>query len=349
MPSRSSSAAKRRSPVPALDPAASSYARGRTEAKAIVRSGKRFLVTCHVRPDADALGSALGFAWILRAIGKEAVVLAEGGVPPMLRFLDGHQEVVDVPPPGEFDATFIMDAAAVALVPRLPPIELSGPRIIVDHHAGHDGYGDIVVRDIRAVATAEVVLQLAEDLGVEDIPVPSAQPLYAALCADTGGFRYTGTSAATHRLAARLLERGVDPWQVASHLFERWSPERMKLLAEVLATMKVEGPLVVVPIDSAMMARSGATDDMVEGMVNYGRMLNDTEISALLWIPKGTTSVKVSLRSAGRADVARVAAALGGGGHRNAAGATIAADLTEAERRLVEEAKRELARLDSEG
>lgn len=332
---------------PKLESPAELYARGRAGAVDAIRSGERFLVTCHVRPDADALGSALGFAWVLREIGKEAVVYAEGGVPSMLAFLAGSDEVLASVPEGAFDGTFIMDAAAEVLVPTLPARALSGPRIIVDHHAGHDGYGDIVARDIHAVATAEVVIQLAADLGVDSIPAPSAQPLYAALCADTGGFRYAGTSAQTHRYAAHLLERGVDPWQVASNLFERWTAERMRLLSEVLAAMKVEGPLAIVTIEPEMMARTGANDEMVEGMVNYGRMLNDTQVSALLWIPQGGSNVKVSLRSAGRADVARVAAALGGGGHRNAAGASVAATLADVESRVRSEALREIARLDA--
>lgn len=314
----------------------------RADAVVLVHAGSRFLVTCHVRPDADALGSALGLAGILRALGKEAIVYSQDGVPPMLAFLDGQEAVHGTLPSGPFDATFVMDAAARELVPDLPPREASGPVVVVDHHAAHDGFGDLVVREIDAVATGEVVLRLMSALGVTDVPRESAQPIYAAIVADTGGFRYSGTNATTHRLAAQLLEQGVDPWQVASHLFERWAPQRMSLLGEVLRAMKLEegGKLSLVTVDRGMMERTGATDDMIEGMVNYGRMLEGVEIAALLWAPAGAEDVKVSLRSAGRADVAAVAVALGGGGHRAAAGASVRGDLASVEARLRTEAIR---------
>lgn len=314
----------------------------RARAIEIIRAGSRFLVTCHVRPDADALGSALGLAAILRAAGKEALVYSQDGVPGTVTFLEGAASVHATPPPGTFDATFVMDSAAVELVPRLPEKDRSGPIVIVDHHAAADGFGDVIVREIDAVATGEVVLRLMDDLGVGEIPRDAAQPIYAAIVADTGGFRYAGTNPTTHRLAAKLLERGVEPWSVAAHLFERWAPARMSLLGEVLRAMQVDlgGKLAIVSIDRAMMERTGAIDEMIEGMVNYGRMLEGVEIAALVWAPAGSRAVKVSLRSQGRADVARVAVALGGGGHRSAAGATIDADVATALERVRAEAKK---------
>lgn len=314
----------------------------RQRAIEIIRAGSRFLVTCHIRPDADALGSALGLAAILRAAGKEALVYSEGGVPGTVAFLEGAAGVHPSPPPGRFDATFVMDSAAAELVPRLPETDRRGPVVVVDHHAAADGFGDVIVREIDAVATGEVVLRLMEDLGIAEIPRDAAQPIYAAIVADTGGFRYAGTSPTTHRLAAKLLERGVEPWPVAAHLFERWAPARMALLGEVLRAMKVElgGRLAIVGIDRAMMERTGAIDEMIEGMVNYGRMLEGVEIAALVWVPAGGRGVKVSLRSQGRADVAKVALALGGGGHRSAAGATIDAAPHAALARVRAEAKK---------
>jgi phosphoesterase RecJ-like protein len=310
----------------------------------LVRTGRRFLVTCHVRPDADALGSAIGLAAILRELGKEAQVFSPDGVPATLAFLEGAREVASRVPAGRYDATFVMDTAARSLVPELPDASVRGPLVIVDHHAAADRYGDVIIRDADAVATAEVVLRLMQEFGVSDIPAAAAQPLYAAIVADTGGFRYPGTNPGTHRLAARLLECGVDPWHVASHLFERWAPQRMALLSEVLRAMKTDagGKLAIVSIDRATLERTGATDDMVEGMVNYARMLEGVEIAALLWTPAGGCDVKVSLRSAGTVDVSAIAVALGGGGHRRASGATIAADLATAERRVREEALRGL-------
>lgn len=310
-----------------------------------IRAGKRFLVTCHVRPDADALGSALGLAATLDALGKEAIVYSDGGVPPLLLFLEGRERVVDHIPAGNYDATFVMDAAAKELVPELPPKSQTGPVIIVDHHAAHDGFGDLAVREVDACATGEVVLRMTHDLGLDPVPRAGAQPIYAAIVADTGGFRYTGTRAVTHQLAAELLGQGVDPWHVASNLFEKWSLARMSLLGEVLRAMQMEdgGAIAIVCVDRPMMTRSGATDDLIEGMVNYGRMIEGVRIAALLWQPAGKDGeIKVSLRAGEGADVASLAVSLGGGGHRGAAGASLRATLEQARARVLEAARAQL-------
>lgn len=317
----------------------------RARALELIRAGRRFLVTCHVRPDADALGSALGLASALRALGKEAVVYSHEGVPALVSFLEGAEAVVGEVPPGAFDATFVTDTAARELVPPLPPRARSGPVVMIDHHAAHDDYGDFAVREIDAVATGELVVRIIDDLGIP-IPREAAQPLYAAIVADTGGFRYAGTSAAVMRLGARLLDLGVEPWGVASSLFERWQPARMALLGEVLATLRLEagGRIAVTHVDRAMLARTHATDDMIEGMVNYGRMLEGVAIAVLVWetAAAGGGECKVSLRGAAGADVSKIAVALGGGGHRAAAGATLKLPLAAARARVLAEAEMHL-------
>lgn len=323
----------------------------RERALAIVREGRRFLVTCHVRPDADALGSALGFAAMLRELGKDTVVYSQDGVPPNLSFLEGAEIVVATVPNERFDATFVMDAAARTLVPTLPEGGTAGPLVVVDHHAANDGFGDIVVREIDACATGEVVLRLWRDLaGEAPIPHASAQPIYAAIAADTGCFRYPGTTGDTLRIGATLLDAGVSTWSVSSHLFERWPRERMALLGEVLRSLEVqlEGRCAVVCVPRAAFDKTGATDEMLEGMVNYGRMLEGVKVAALLWVPRTASDaqpeIKISFRSDGEADVAAIAVALGGGGHRVAAGASLAMSMDDAYKRVLEAVRAQLAR-----
>jgi phosphoesterase RecJ-like protein len=175
------------------------------------------------------------------------------------------------------------------------------------------------------------------------VPSDAAQPVYAAIAADTGNFRYPGTSGETLRIGAGLLDAGVSAWSVASHLFERWQRERMALLGEVLRKMEVhhDGRCAVVCVGRDAFDRTGATDEMLEGMVNYGRMLEGVKIAALLWVPRtadpaaGRPEIKVSFRSDGEADVAAVAVALGGGGHRVAAGASLATTMEDAHTRVL--------------
>jgi len=322
----------------------------------LIHEGRRFLLTCHVLPDADAIGSMLGLAEVLMALGKEVYLYNRDPVPEQLRFLPAASTVHSTLPRGvNFDATFVTDTAGRALLPRhFPSGNVTGPVVILDHHVAHDGFGDVVLRDEQACATAVVVMRLATALGVEPLPRSASAPLYTALVADTGGFRYPGTTAETLRTAADLLDTGIDPWQVASNVFEGWSVARMRLLGLTINAIQTEydGKLAVVCVPLATFAEAGATDEMAEGLVEYGRMLKGVEIAAMLWERRaradeyceGSTLTRLSLRSAGRADVAKVALALGGGGHRVSAGATLAQDLENARRMVLREAGRELER-----
>jgi phosphoesterase RecJ-like protein len=310
----------------------------------IVRRGERFLVACHRRPDADSLGSALGLVRALRTIGKEATLFMPESIPDSLQFLmDGEPSIAEVPEGTRYDATWIMDIAAKALIPPgFPPPEISGPVVVVDHHHAHDDIGDIVVRDTSAAATGEVVVRLIEELGLTSIPEGAATPIYAAIVSDTGGFRYATTRPATLRLGARLLEEGVDPWHVAYQLFERWETARLRLLSSIIATLDIafDGKVAIMRVTREMLAICGANDDMVEGMVNYARRVEGVEVGALLWewevqdSSRSHVETKISLRSRGDFDVSKIAAALDGGGHRAAAATQLDISIDEADKRL---------------
>ncbi|MCA9603810.1 MAG: DHH family phosphoesterase, partial [Myxococcales bacterium] len=201
----------------------------RAQAIELVRNGNRFLVTCHRRPDADALGSAIGFAEVLRKLGKEASVFSPDEPAASIAFLPGIYDVLRTIPAGTapFDATFVTDTASGSLLPKgLPAHDVTGPIVALDHHVSFDDFADVVVRDDSMAATGELVLDMAVELGVRpsDLSLEGATCLYAALVADTGGFRYACTRSRTLRFAAERLDMGVDPWRVASNLFEHWAP-----------------------------------------------------------------------------------------------------------------------------
>lgn len=311
-----------------------------------IRSGKRFLCTCHREPDADALGSALGLAAVLRAAGKEAIVYSPDAIPETLLYLPGLDAIArEIPARTRFDGTFVTDTAAPKLLPNgFPPPEVSGPVIVLDHHAAHQDFGDVVFRDGSACATGELVVRILDALGVDPIPPDAATSLYASIVADTGGFRYPSTTPETLRLGARLLERGVDPWEAAYNLFEGWREARLRLLAEVIRTLEVDlgGKLAMLRVTREMLDMLGATDEMVEGLVTYGRTLRGVEVAALLWerVPQGKPITRISLRSRGTLDVAQIAVALGGGGHRAAAGATLEEGLDTAAARVRAETRK---------
>jgi len=298
------------------------------EVARLVREGEDFLVVPHRRPDADALGSSLGLASILRALGKRATLFVPSGPPRSLTFLvQAGQLAHELAPDARFDATFVLDAASPELLPDgMPGADRRGALVVLDHHATHTDFGDLALRDPAASATAVLVVRLARELDVHPLPRDAATPLYAALAADTGGFRYLGTTAATMRLGAELLDAGADAWTVSRHLFEDWPLGRLRLLGALVQGLSLEfdGRLAILRVSRALMRATGADDDMVDGLVNYGRMLQGVEVSALFWewpAQEGRAATKLSLRSNGHLDVSQVALAFGGGGHPAAAGA----------------------------
>lgn len=295
----------------------------------------------------------LALASVLRAVGAEVVTFNPDPVPLSLAFLPGSEAIARRLPRGaKFDASFVCDTASRSLVAReFPPPARSGPVVVLDHHAAFEAdLGDIVYRDDRACATAELVVRIADALGVSPLPEDAAKAVYAAVVTDTGGFRYSSTTAATLRLGASLLDRGVDPWEVAYSVFEGWMPARMELLRRALGTIRVleGGRLAVMTVTRAMLEKAGATDEMVEGLVNYARMLRGVEVAALVWERESERDArgrvipvcKVSLRAQAAMDVSRIAVALGGGGHRNAAGARLEASPKAVRARVIVEAKK---------
>lgn len=298
----------------------------RADAVALIRSGKRFLLSCHMRPDGDAIGSMLGLDALLRSLGKETWMFNEDPVPPSLHFLPGISRIERAIPDGtKFDGFFITDTASRALLPKtLPPTSVTGPVVMVDHHFAHDNFGDIVAREPDAVASAEVVMRLMKDLGVTDVPPDAAMPLYTALVADTGGFRYRGTDGDLLRIAAQLLDAGADAVAPPRNLFEVWSYDRMTLLQRALATLETHfnGRVAIVSVPAEMSRDTHTNEDDAEGLVNYPRMLTGVEVAALFFERQSDPPViKVSIRANNDVDVSKIAVAMGGGGHRAAAGA----------------------------
>jgi phosphoesterase RecJ-like protein len=292
-------------------------------ARALAASS-RILLAVHANPDGDAIGSLLGMYGILRLQGKRPVAYCPDGIPATLRFLPYAEEVVAaLAPDAEFDLTVLMDTADEGLAPAgFPSPPVRGVLAVVDHHAAHGDLGDIVVRrDVSAVG--ELLFALATEL-LWPMDERVAQCLYTSIVADTGSFRYTSTTPATHRIAAELIERGADPWAAATGLFESFSLPRQRLLGLVAGTLEVsaDGRCADLVCTPQMLAAAGAVKADLDSMINLGRSIEGVEISALYRLePEG--HIKVSFRSKGRVDVAALATRFGGGGHRNAAGATL--------------------------
>jgi bifunctional oligoribonuclease and PAP phosphatase NrnA len=289
-----------------------------------VAESSRILLAVHANPDGDAVGSLLGMYGILRLQGKRPIAYCPDGIPRTLEFLPFSDEIArTLEPDAEFDLTLLMDTADTNLLPDgFPPARLRGAFAVIDHHREHGDLGDVVVRrDVSAVG--ELLYDLALEL-LWPLDEKIAQCLYTSIVADTGSFRYSSTTPATHRAAADLIDRGADPWAAATGLFESFTLSRQRLFGLVTDTLEVsaDGRYADVVCTPDMLRATGAVKADLDGAINIGRSIAGVEISALFRVePEG--HIKVSFRSKGNVDVALLSSKFGGGGHKNAAGATL--------------------------
>ncbi|BDG59405.1 DHH family phosphoesterase [Caldinitratiruptor microaerophilus] len=311
---------------------------GAREAARLILDARRVLFFLHVSPDGDTIGSSLAVCRAARALGKEAWCVGVDPVPRIYQFLPGWTELfrpwqeLD----GEWDLGVLLDCGDRSRVgPAEPLLGRCRRTLNVDHHATNGRYGDYNWLDFRAAAVGEMAYRLVVEMGAPVDP-PTATCLYTAIVTDTGSFRYDSTTPATHEIAARLIEAGVLPYRVAEAVWESETPERLRLLSACLATLQLHagGRVATLRVTRDMLAATGATDEDVDGMVNFARSIAGVEVG-LLFRETGNGKVRVNLRSRGGLDVSRVAERFGGGGHPRAAGCTVEGDIAAVEAQVV--------------
>jgi phosphoesterase RecJ-like protein len=316
-----------------------------------LRAARRVLLTMHRGPDGDALASALALACALRELGREVTVYNPDELPYNFRFLRGADRVVrSVHPDATFDATVATDSGSLdRLGPELPGPGRRGVFVNLDHHITTEPFGDVNYVDPHAAAVGVLVYKIIRALPHE-ISRDAAECIYASILADTGCFRYSSTDPESLRIAAELLEAGVDPWEMTVRVYEQQPVARMKLLGDVLGTLHVEpgGKLATITITNSMLARTGTHLDLTDGFINYARSIDGVEVAAALREPSqygeesSAPAWRVSFRSRGKVDVAAIAQKFGGGGHRNAAGCSVEGDEAQVRARIALEIERAL-------
>jgi len=308
-----------------------------------------FLLLLHEFPDGDSLGSNLAMAIALEKLGKHATVAGSAPPPGRFSFLPGFERIVPslkaLPRQvSDYECIFLIDCSD----PRRAGLEeqlLRNRRLLVnvDHHPSNTFFGDVNYVDPGASAAAEQVRQILAGLGVE-LDKNMALCLYVAVSTDTGGFRFDNTTAETHLLAAELLSLGVEPGPVGEIVHDTRTLSSLRLLEKMLGTLSFAagGRIAWVVVTRKMLSDCGATDDEVEGLVSYPRMIDFVDLCFLLQeMPDGT--VRVALRSKRDYDVGAIAASLGGGGHRKAAGCLIRGGIEDALAKVLPECKKALA------
>jgi len=302
----------------------------------ILDGAETIWLACHVRPDADALGSMLAVASALtskrRAGGRSATTVGASfgdepfEVPAILRFLPGQSLLrppAQVPERPEVMVSF--DAASIDRLGLLAGrAEAAGELIVLDHHASNTGFGSVSLVDAGAAATAVLAAELIGRLGIplsQDI----ALGLYAGLVTDTGSFKYSATTPQVHQLAARLLATGIDPGIVARELYDRAPFGYLGMLSAALGRAKLDRDaagglgLVWTTVTKADRDQAGLSLDAAESVIDVVRKTDEAEIAAVLK-EDDAGAWQVSVRSKSLVDVGAACAALGGGGHARAAG-----------------------------
>jgi bifunctional oligoribonuclease and PAP phosphatase NrnA len=301
-----------------------------------LRTRERFLLTAHEGPDGDALGSLLGMHHLLRLMGKDSVMFLaakEFPLPIEYRFLP-LEEVFHEPPADMADRTVVfLDCGNIDRMPVDFLTAGGNPVINIDHHHDNTRFGDYNLVQVGASSTAEIVYDLAVLLGVR-LTTEMASALYVGLVTDTGKFMYESTTAHTHRVAAELIEAGVDVDDTYRRLYEHVPLEKLRLISRALSQIHryCNERLVLTYITSADYEATGAGEEMTEGVIDHLRSIDGAKVAAVVRDlgNRGRAARKVSLRSSeGDVDVSAIARKNGGGGHKRAAGFSTDLELDE--------------------
>ncbi len=314
-----------------------------------LRAAQKIAIAAHVRPDGDAVGSVMGLALSLRAMGKTVYALLEDGVPANLAFLPEAITLL-TPPYADFDldVAVALDTASherlgsntVAVFARAPLL------IDVDHHPTNPGYGQLNHIDGAQPAVGQIVYEL---LCAGDFPITDAvmQHLFTAISTDTGSFQYSSTTARTHEIAAEMIHAGLDTSRLAQLLYQTYPTRRLILMRAMLneMTYRADGKIVSWNLTQALMTEANIQAGDTEGLIDTLRMI-DTVMSAVIFeeLPEG--KIRVSARSKdSRLDVSAVCAQFGGGGHRLAAGARMKGPIVQAADTYLKALEHEVRRL----
>ncbi|MBQ6998684.1 MAG: bifunctional oligoribonuclease/PAP phosphatase NrnA [Clostridia bacterium] len=307
------------------------------EIKKFIEDNDNFAIIGHANPDGDCVGSCLGMWYMLRKLGKCAdVCINSEDVPHHLKFIwnnscsakDGQQ----------FDAYIAIDCAgADRLSTKSEEFAAAERTACIDHHRTNTGFAKVNAVIPDAAAAGEIIYYLAADIiGITPIG-EMADAIYTAIVSDTGGFKYSSTTARTMRAGASLLENGVESALIFKNLFDTYTKKQIDIVGDITSTltMHFNGKVAVIYVTDELLESKNMRFDEVDFITNLPRSIEGVEVGVFL--KKRGDEVKISLRSGESVDVSQIAASLGGGGHMRAAGITLKCCLDEAKETILKE------------
>lgn len=311
----------------------------------LIENKNKFGITTHIKPDGDGVGSSLGLYWLLKSLGKEAEVIVHGDVPQSYRSLPGAEMIRDVRSiDREYDAIFVIECSDVSR-PGIEGLEKQFT-VNIDHHSTSEHFGTVNWIDSTASAVGEMIYNLCKAIGGK-ITREIAECVYMALVTDTGSFHFSNTTDRTLKVASELVKAGVKPAEISEAVYNNYPWSRVELMRQVVATIKRHdnGRIATMRQTLEMRRIAGAVDGDNNGFVNIP--LAAREVVASVYMREVSEGkYRVSLRSKGDINVARVAEKFGGGGHNNAAGLSIEGDWDTAEAEIVNKLRIEINQYD---
>ncbi len=297
------------------------------EAVKIVNDSKSIYVVAHVNPDGDAIGSTFATYFALKKLGKEVYVVMPS-YSSRFEFLPGVKDSIDKIEKKNYDLLIALDSSDYTRLAVSEEEYKNAKKVImIDHHKISRPYGDFRYIDDKKASASEIAYLFIKALGVE-IDKDIATMLYAGIMSDTGCFSYADTSPDTLRIAAELMEKGVNFVEICQRLNDTMKEEKLKLIAKAVDNMEtyMDGKIRYTYISYEDIVKLGLNDEESEGMANYLRAVDGTEV-AIYVRGKSDGTLKVSMRSRGNIDLSKIAIAFGGGGHPQAAGYTMNGDI----------------------
>lgn len=300
--------------------------------KKIVQENNSFLLTTHVNPDADAIGSEMAFYFLLKKLGKDVHVVNTSKTPYYLEFMDAekviqyfeeekHNDIFT-----QVDVLVALDFNRAQRMVRMESLfrQSNKLKICIDHHEESENFTDHLFSDTSFAATGQIIYSFIKETSIVEIDLPIADQLYAAIMTDTGSFRFDRTTSDIHLIAADLLKIGVNPNDVYTRIYNTSRIGKIKLLGDAIQSLTLHGEkneIAVMVISKEALQRSGADEADTDGFVNLCLTIDSVQVALkFLELNEG---FKVSLRSKGEISVQKIAVEFGGGGHRNASGIRI--------------------------